>query len=128
MSTVPACETVCGDAGCQCNVGNESLSRIDHLLMEVDGRVVNCLCGSFEEEWLPVSLRSWSPVRLIYSVANYAWSSKAFTFRSSFGFHNDGLCGDRTITLHSGEWGRQLQCHWNLTVLAATKQISEAQT
>lgn len=85
--------------------------------MEVDGRVVNCLCGVFQADWLPVSLRSWSPVRLVYSVADYAWSSKGFTFRSSYAFHNDGLCGDRTITLHSGGCSFELDARFLFVML-----------
>lgn len=70
LGTEPHCETVCGDAGCQCLTGLFPIERIDHLTMVSDeGRTVNCLCGSFQSDWLPVSLRTWSPVKLIYSVS-----------------------------------------------------------
>lgn len=60
---------MCGDAGCQCLTNTFPIEQIDHLAMfSESGRMVNCLCGSFRSEWLPVSLRSWTPVKLIYSV------------------------------------------------------------
>lgn len=122
LGTDPPCETACGDAGCQCKTtGIYPMSRIDHLLMIVDGRVVNCLCGAFSANWLPIALRSWSPVRLVSSVAHYSWSTKGFTFRSSYGFHNDALCGQRTITQHSGEtesgWWKCVFVFFNCEVL-----------
>ncbi len=54
---------------CQCLTNTFPIEEIDHLAMySEDGRMVNCLCGSFRSEWLPVALRTWSPVKLIYSV------------------------------------------------------------
>lgn len=55
---------------CQCLTNTFPIEEIDHLAMySENGRMVNCLCGSFRSEWLPVSLRTWSPVKLIYSVS-----------------------------------------------------------
>lgn len=104
LGTEPYCETVCGDAGCQCVTSIfVAIEQIDHLKMiSDDGRIVNCLCGSFKSEWLPVSLRTWSPVKLVYSVAHYSWSTKGFSFKSSYSFNNDAMCGQKTFTTHSG--------------------------
>lgn len=54
----------------ECLTNTFPIEEIDHLAMfSENGRMVNCLCGSFRSEWLPVSLRTWSPVKLIYSVS-----------------------------------------------------------
>lgn len=91
-----------GDAGCQC-LSTHPIEQIDHLKMITDnGQTVNCFCGAFRSEWLPVSLRTWSPVKLVYSVAHYSWSKKGFSFKSSYSFNNDALCGQKTFTTHSG--------------------------
>jgi len=100
------CQTVCGDGGCQCLTGLNSIENIDHLMMvteEYPPKPVNCICGSFRQEWLPVSLRSWSPIKLVYSIAQYSWSMKGFTFKASYNFINDAMCGQKTFTTHAGE-------------------------
>lgn len=104
LGVEPHCETLCGDAGCQCLTSMYPLERIDHLTMvSDDGRVANCICGQFRAEWLPISLRTWSPVQLVYSVAQYSWSTKGFTFKAAYHFATDGLCGQKTFTTHSGD-------------------------
>lgn len=80
------------------------LDQVDHLMMITeDGQSVNCFCGAFRSEWLPVSLRTWTPVKLLYSIPHYSWSTKGFSFKSSYSFNNDALCGSRTFTTHSGK-------------------------
>ncbi|XP_055320957.1 uncharacterized protein LOC129577604 [Sitodiplosis mosellana] len=104
LGSEPHCETVCGDAGCQCLTNMYPLDQVDHLTMiSEDGQSVNCFCGAFRAEWLPVSLRTWTPLKLVYSIPHYSWSTKGFSFKSSYSFNNDALCGSKTFTTHSGE-------------------------
>lgn len=56
-----------------------------------------------QQEWLPVGLRSWSPVRLIYSVSHYSWASKGFPYTADYKFITDSYCGHHTTTQHSGK-------------------------
>ncbi|XP_031640419.1 uncharacterized protein LOC116352170 [Contarinia nasturtii] len=104
LGSEPHCETVCGDAGCQCLTNMYPLDQVDHLTMiSEDSLSINCFCGAFRSEWLPVSLRTWSPLKLVYSIPHYSWSAKGFSFKSSYSFNTDGLCGTKTFTTHSGE-------------------------
>lgn len=104
LGTDAECQTVCGDGGCQCLTGLNRIENIDHLMMMTDdNQPINCLCGSFQPEWLPVSLRSWSPIKLVYSIAQYSWSTKGFTYKSSYNFITDAMCGQKTFTTQSGE-------------------------
>lgn len=97
------CETLCGDGGCYCHT-KVQLSEIDHLVMiSEDGKQSNCICGPFRSEWLPVSLRTWNSIKLVYSISHYSWSTKGFNFQASYNFTNDALCGQKTFTTHNGE-------------------------
>lgn len=98
------CQTVCGDGGCLCQTGLNSIDAVDHLMMITDdNQPVNCLCGSFLSEWLPVAIRSWSPIKLVYHIPRYSWSTKGFTYKSSYNFISDSMCGQKTFTTQSGE-------------------------
>ncbi|CAH0383384.1 unnamed protein product [Bemisia tabaci] len=103
LSNEPGCQTECGDAGCRCNTDLVSLSHVDHLLfMHDNGAQISCLCGNFHEDWLPVSIRSWSPLRLVYSVAHYSWTAQGFNYKTDYSFNLDGACGHHVISNHSG--------------------------
>nr|XP_003706760.1 PREDICTED: uncharacterized protein LOC100877900 [Megachile rotundata] len=92
------CETKCGDSGCHC-VSNKSLENMDHLLLVSEtGHIVTCLCGNYQD-WLPVGIRSWTPVYIEWSR-----SSKAgLNFQAAYEFINDTYCGDYTTTKPEGE-------------------------
>ncbi|KAG8305577.1 hypothetical protein J6590_067958 [Homalodisca vitripennis] len=97
------CHTECGDSSCRCVVNSKPLSQIDHLKVVTEsGLLVACLCGDFQQEWLPVGLRSWSPIRLIYYVAHYSWESKGFEYTADYKFISDSYCGHHTTTQHTG--------------------------
>ncbi|XP_043253093.1 uncharacterized protein LOC122397767 [Colletes gigas] len=92
------CETKCGDSGCQC-VSSESLENMDHLLLVSEtGHIVTCLCGNYQD-WLPVGIRSWTPVYIEWS----RFSKAGLNFRAAYEFINDTYCGDHTTTNPEGE-------------------------
>ncbi|XP_048489352.1 uncharacterized protein LOC105389314 [Plutella xylostella] len=101
------CRTACGDAGCECRAAT-ALHYHDHVaLVAGDGTHLSCLCGDFQAAWLPVVVRSWSGVRLQYSVAHYTYASRGFDYAAAYSFNEDALCGQRTFTTHSGEIASQ---------------------
>ncbi|XP_017786083.1 PREDICTED: uncharacterized protein LOC108569152 [Nicrophorus vespilloides] len=103
MVKEPACVTQCGDHGCRC-VSSSPISKIDHVLIVNDDTwKVACLCGSYQHEWLPVSVRSWASLTLVYSVAHYTWKKKGFDISASYTFNMDTVCGEQVYTLHTGE-------------------------
>ncbi|KAK4871844.1 hypothetical protein RN001_015968 [Aquatica leii] len=103
MAQNPSCITQCGDNGCRC-VSKSNLQRVDHfVIVNEEGWTIACLCGAFQPEWFPVSVRSWSSLTVIYSVAHYIWSNKGFSFSASYTFNTDTICSDQIYTLHSGE-------------------------
>ncbi|CAH2050584.1 unnamed protein product, partial [Iphiclides podalirius] len=105
--TAPAgsmgCKTACGDAGCECRAATALLYH-DHIaLVASDGTHLSCLCGDFQAAWLPVVVRSWTSLRLEYSVAHYTYASRGFDYAAAYSFNDDAMCGQRTYTTHSGE-------------------------
>ncbi|XP_068626491.1 uncharacterized protein [Battus philenor] len=97
------CNTACGDAGCECRAATP-LHYHDHIaLVASDGTHLSCLCGDFQAAWLPVVVRSWTSLRLEYSVAHYTYASRGFDYAAAYSFNDDAMCGQRTFTTHSGE-------------------------
>lgn len=86
------------------------------MMISEDGNALNCFCGAFRPEFLPVSIRTWTPLKLVYSIPHYSWSTKGFSFKSSYSFNNDALCGSKTFTTHSGK-----QIYITLKITSITK-------
>ncbi|GBP89676.1 hypothetical protein EVAR_65738_1 [Eumeta japonica] len=59
--------------------------------------------------WLPVIVRSWTALRLDYSVAHYTYASRGFDYAAAYSFNDDALCGQRTFTTHSGEHALEIE-------------------
>jgi hypothetical protein len=66
---------------------------------------------TFQQQWLPVSLRSWSPLKVVYSVAHYSWNMKGFVFKATYTFNNDAACGHTIITHPAGNFGTMLKIY-----------------
>uniref|UniRef100_A0A1B6MHU7 CUB domain-containing protein n=1 Tax=Graphocephala atropunctata TaxID=36148 RepID=A0A1B6MHU7_9HEMI len=97
------CHTECGDGGCKCVTNLLPLEHMDHLQILTDlGQPLCCICGPFQEEWLPVGVRSWLPLRLVYYVARYNWATKGFEYETDYRFQNNYVCGHHVMTQHSG--------------------------
>ncbi|XKL64287.1 hypothetical protein PGB90_004373 [Kerria lacca] len=120
------CHTKCGDSGCQCiniNKTDDTLSttKYDHLFILNEHNVtLSCICGYFREEWLPIIIRSWSPITIVYSVARYNWAEKGFSFEAEYKFIYDNVCGYQLINHHSGstqptpiQEGKELNYYYN---------------
>lgn len=98
------CVTQCGDNGCQC-VAKTQLKNVDHLILTGDNNlIVACLCGTFQSEGLPVSVRNWGPITLKYYVAHYTWSKKGFGFTASYAFNTDAVCDEHAYNTYSGTY------------------------
>nr|XP_024216376.1 uncharacterized protein LOC106682048 [Halyomorpha halys] len=95
------CQTACGDSGCRCLPTDGNLNAVNHLILSSKDNDLSCLCGDFQQEWLPVGIRSWSPTSIIYSVAHSVWN-KGFHYQAEFTFHSDISCGHQILNQHSG--------------------------
>lgn len=51
---------------------------------------------------MPVTVRSWSSLSVIYSVAHFSWNTKGFEFSASYAFNNDAMCAISTVMAQSG--------------------------
>lgn len=97
------CSTECGDSGCRCtinsNIINKTMDEIDHLLLVSDtGHVVHCLCGNYQG-WLPVGIRSSTPVYIEWS----RFSTTGLSFKAAYKFAEDVFCKDHETTKPEGE-------------------------
>lgn len=107
--TSDMCHTRCGDSGCQCVLSSkapqESFKLVEHdhlLILDKQNVSLSCICGPFKEEWLPIIIRSWSPITVVYSVAKYSWAEKGFSFEAEYKFEFDNVCGYQVINHHLG--------------------------
>lgn len=104
MSKDAKCITKCGDSGCLC-ASEDPMKYVDHVKLMGEGNVsIACLCGPHVAEFLPVTVRTWTPVTLIYSSSNHTWKTKRFSLTASYSFKTDFVCGMRISTLHVGEY------------------------
>ncbi|XP_033212301.1 uncharacterized protein LOC117169901 [Belonocnema kinseyi] len=96
------CSTECGDSGCRCTIKanrNKTMDEIDHLLLVSDtGHVVHCLCGDYQG-WLPVGIRSSTPVYIEWS----RFSTTGLTFKAGYKFAEDVFCKDHETAKPEGE-------------------------
>lgn len=99
------CETRCGDTGCECAPDPRSNRPYDHLMLQSEeGRTLACLCGAhLDTTMMPVTVRSWTQLTLVYSVAGYSWNTKGFDFSATYAFERDASCGLNTVMAQSGE-------------------------
>ncbi|XP_043281028.1 uncharacterized protein [Venturia canescens] len=94
-----SCNTLCGDSGCRC-VSTKSLEDENHLqLVSEGGHVVTCLCGNYQN-WLPLSIRSSTPIYIEWSRSPR--SPNGFNFQAAFKFTKDAYCGDYTSSKPEG--------------------------
>lgn len=97
------CSTQCGDYGCRC-VSRNLMKNVDHLMLLAQNNLnVACLCGTALSEWLPVSVRTWGSLSIVYSIAKFDKKQEDQFLSASYAFSTDALCGDYIYTLHSGE-------------------------
>lgn len=98
------CQTRCGDGGCECAPPPRSTRPFDRLLLvSEDGKELVCLCGDYHRDWLPVTVRSWTALSLVYQLAHYSWNAKGFEYAAAYAFETDATCGLSTIMAQSGE-------------------------
>ncbi|KAK7595221.1 hypothetical protein V9T40_001654 [Parthenolecanium corni] len=134
------CETKCGDSGCECSTLFKTdnflePAQYDHLLfLDERNKSLSCICGSFKDEWLPIIIRSWTPITVVYSVAKYSWAEKGFSFEAEYKFIYDSVCGFRIINHHSGsiapiqiQSGNELNYYYNQVCTWVLKSNIERQ-
>nr|CAD7205010.1 unnamed protein product [Timema douglasi] len=64
--------------------------------------IISNILGS-KQEWLPISVRSWSALRVVYSLSHHTWTTKGFAFTATYAFNTDEVCGHNILTETAGE-------------------------